>query len=157
MKKVLVMISILMILPLLIACSPTEKVVPKTEPIAEEPATEEQAAPINAGTEPANDPLPSSEATVKITADGFEPKLLTVKAGTTVTFVNEDSNKHWPASAMHPTHNVYPESGGCIGSKFDACKGLAQGESFSFTFDEKGSWNYHDHLRASTTGKIVVE
>ena len=82
---------------------------------------------------------------------------MTIKTGTTVTFTNEDSNQHWPASAMHPTHTAYPESGGCIGSKFDACKGLAQGESFSFTFNEIGSWGYHDHLRASMTGKIVVE
>jgi len=62
---------------------------------------------------------------------------------------------------MHPTHTVYPGSDvkkcGSDESIFDACKGLEQGESFSFTFNEIGSWGYHDHLRASTTGKIVVE
>ena len=134
-----------MLLTLLIACSPAEKVVPKTEPVVNPEPTEIVKA------------NPSSDNTIRITAAGFEPKTLTVKAGTTVTFVNEDSSKHWPASAMHPTHAVYQESGGCIGSKFDACKGLEAGESFSFTFNEKGSWNYHDHLRPSNTGKIIVE
>ena len=78
-----------------------------------------------------------------------------------VTFFNEDSNKHWPASAMHPTHTLYPGSGiekcGTGEKIFDACKGLEQGESFSFTFNEKGSWKYHDHLSVSSTGTIVVE
>ena len=58
---------------------------------------------------------------------------------------------------MHPTHAIYPESGGCIGSKFDACKGLKEGESWSFTFNEKGTWNYHDHFDVSKFGKIIVE
>ena len=94
---------------------------------------------------------------VEITASGFSPATLTVHQGDTVMFVNKDSSTHWPASAVHPTHNVYPESGGCIGSKFDACKRLAEGESFSFTFNEKGSWKYHDHLNPRNTGTIVVE
>ncbi len=105
-----------------------------------------------------------SNPIVKITSSGFEPKALTVKAGTTVTFVNEDSNKHWPASAVHPTHEAYPGSSikkcdtvDVMHQNFDACKGLAQGESFSFNFNEKGSWKYHDHLRTSSTGTIMVE
>lgn len=105
--------------------------------------------------------IPTSDPVVKITSSGFSPKTLTVKAGTTVTFVNEDSNKHWPASAMHPTHTLYPGSGidkcGTGEEIFDACRGLAKGESFSFNFNEKGSWKYHDHLSVSSTGTIVVE
>ncbi|MFH1255916.1 MAG: plastocyanin/azurin family copper-binding protein [Candidatus Diapherotrites archaeon] len=97
--------------------------------------------------------------TVEINSSGFSPNPLTIKQGDTVNFVNNDSALHWPASAQHPTHNVYPEPGGCIGSKFDACKGLAQGESFSFTFNEVGEWAYHDHLNAQAPffGKIIVE
>ncbi len=103
----------------------------------------------------------STGNTATITSSGFEPKTLTVKAGTTVTFVNEDANKHWPASAMHPTHTLYPGSDikkcGTGEAIFDACKGLEQGESFAFMFNEKGSWKYHDHLSVSSTGTIVVE
>ena len=97
------------------------------------------------------------ENTVEMSSTGFSPNSLTVKAGDTVTFVNKDTNQHWPASAVHPTHTVYPESGGCIGSKFDACKGLAEGESWSFVFNEEGTWKYHDHLSSSLTGTIAVE
>jgi len=102
-------------------------------------------------------PTATSENTVEITSSGFSPKILTINAGDTVVFANKDANVHWPASAFHPTHTVYPESGGCLGSKFDACKGLEQGESFSFEFNQKGSWKYHDHLNPSLSGTIVVE
>ena len=149
MKKIVVVISMLMVLTLLVACSPAEKVVPKTESVVNPEPTEIVKA------------NPSSDNTIRITAAGFEPKTATIKAGTTVTFVNEDSSKHWPASAMHPTHTLYPGSDinkcGSEEAIFDACKGLEQSESFSFTFNEKGSWKYHDHLGVSSTGTIVVE
>ena len=74
-----------------------------------------------------------------------------------VTFINKDSVPHWPASGEHPTHQDYPEEGGCIGSKFDACSGLKTGETYSFTFNEKGTWNYHDHLNSGLGGVIIVE
>lgn len=99
----------------------------------------------------------SEPKTVEITSTGFSPSSLTIKAGDTVTFANKDSSLHWPASAVHPTHSVYSESGGCIGSKFDACKGLAQGESWSFAFNQKGTWGYHDHLNPGLTGTIIVQ
>lgn len=88
--------------------------------------------------------------TVEITAAGFSPGTLTINKGDAVMFVNKDMAPHRPASAQHPTHNVYPEPGGCIGSKFDACKDLAQGESWSFTFYQVGEWKYHDHLNCCT-------
>jgi len=147
-----------MMLTLLAACSPQEQVVQETD---EEPVVpEEQNAPNP--TETGEEVMPA-EHTVTITAAGFEPKTLTVKAGDTVTFVNENSNQHWPASAMHPTHTVYPGSDiqKCGTSEeedtFDACRGLAQGESFSFIFNEIGTWRYHDHLQTSSTGTIIVE
>ena len=94
---------------------------------------------------------------VEITSSGFSPKTLEISQGDTVTWTNKGSASSQPASAIHPTHTVYPESGGCIGSKFDACRGLAQGESYSFTFNQKGTWGYHDHLSPSRTGTIVVK
>ncbi len=94
--------------------------------------------------------------TIEITSSGFSPKTLEINKGDSVTWTNKGSSSSWPASAMHPTHNVYPESGGCIGSTFDACKGLKTGESWTFTFNEAGSWNYHDHLNTGRTGTIVV-
>ena len=99
---------------------------------------------------------------VEITSLGFSPSILTINAGDQVTFVNKDSKPHWPATDIHPTHPVYPNSNiekcGTSEEKdmFDACKGLNLGESYSFTFNDKGSWKYHDHLSARIKGTIVV-
>ena len=70
-----IIISLLVFSFFLIGCNTT------TPEVAEETATnnEEQA----------------SGNTITIAADGFSPKTLSVKAGTTVTFVNEDANEHW--------------------------------------------------------------
>ncbi len=111
----------------------------------------------SSGTGASTTTVAAAAKTVEITSTGFSPATVTIKAGEKVAFVNKGSGLHWPASAVHPTHAMYPESGGCIGSKFDACKGLATNEEWSFTFNEKGSWNYHDHLNPSLTGTIVVE
>ncbi|MBI5786935.1 MAG: hypothetical protein HY446_00050, partial [Candidatus Niyogibacteria bacterium] len=81
---------------------------------------------------------------VKITAEGFLPRELEVKKGDTVVWTNATAKPSWPASAMLPTHDVYPEKGGCIASAFDACKGLAEGESFKVQFNPIGAWKYHD-------------
>jgi len=101
--------------------------------------------------------------TVLITDNGFEPKTLTIKQGDTVVWVNKGELNSWPASAIHPTHDAYPEPGGCSGSKFDACKELATDDSWEFTFNYKGTWSYHDHIKLGArasgdwTGKIIVE
>jgi len=93
---------------------------------------------------------------VVMSSSGFSPSTLAISLGDTVVFLAEDSSNRWPASAVHPTHNVYPEGGGCIGSVFDSCGGIVEGESYTFTFDEAGTWGYHDHLSPGSTGKIVV-
>ncbi|MBI5139541.1 hypothetical protein HZA26_02955 [Candidatus Nomurabacteria bacterium] len=90
-----------------------------------------------------------------ISEDGFSPEKITVLKGTTVTWVNKGERPHWPASNFHPKHNLYPESGGCIGSTFDACKGLAKDETFSFKMDRVGVWPVHDHLAPGLT--MIVE
>ena len=94
---------------------------------------------------------------VRITAEGFLPRELEIKKGDTVVWTNAASKPSWPASAMHPTHDVYPEKGGCIASAFDACKGLAEGESFKFQFNHAGTWKYHDHMNVSVVGAVKVE
>ena len=101
--------------------------------------------------------------TIEITSSGFNPPELTINAGETVTFINKDTEPHWPASAMHPTHKVYPGSdiAKCGTSEasniFDACKDLGPEETYSFTFNEVGEWNYHDHKNPSLFGKVIVQ
>lgn len=105
----------------------------------------------------------SQEVQIIITDNGFEQSTIIISKGTKVTFVNQSSSPSWPASAIHPTHRVYPGSGieKCgtpqESSIFDACRGLQKGESYSFVFNEVGEWKYHDHLRPYLTGTIIVE
>ena len=90
----------------------------------------------------------SMENIIEITSAGFSPSILEIKSGESVTFINKDSTRHWPASDVHPTHKIYPG--------FDALRGLAQGEEYSFTFTKQGSWGYHDHLAPRLKGTIIV-
>ena len=105
------------------------------------------------------------ENVIEITSSGFSPETLTVSVGETVTFVNKDTEEHWPATDLHPTHTVYPESDikKCFDDSadktllFDSCRGLEQRETWGFTFTEKGNWDYHDHRDANLKGTIIVE
>ncbi|MDD2487790.1 MAG: hypothetical protein PHS92_05490 [Candidatus Gracilibacteria bacterium] len=100
---------------------------------------------------------------INITKDGFSPSNLNINVGDTVNFLNTDDSSHWPASDTHPTNAQYPGSGvekcGTADQSniFDACKGLIKNEIFSFTFKEKGTWKYHDHLDSTKFGSITVK
>ena len=101
--------------------------------------------------------------TIEMTSSGFSPNELKIKQGDKVTWANKDKVGHWPASAVHPTHEKYPGSSitKCNTPEqsgiFDACKNVNPSESWSFTFNEKGTWFYHDHSNAKLFGKIIVE
>jgi amicyanin len=89
--------------------------------------------------------LPSAGAAedvqVKIDNFTFTPPSLTVKAGTTVTWRNEDDIPHTIASTVRAFKS----------------KALDTDDSFSFTFTEPGSYDYFCSLHPHMTGKIVVE
>ncbi len=103
------------------------------------------------------------EHIVEITNEGFVPKTLKIKKGDKVTWINKIVTKIRPAGDVHPTHTNYPGSSvikcGTAAEKeaFDACRELLNGESYSFVFNEVGSWGYHDHLQPSKDGKVIVE
>jgi len=103
-----------------------------------------------------NEPSSSIKYEIIYSENGFSPADFQVPKGTEIEFVNNSQTPFWPASAVHPTHNVYPTKGGCIGSTFDACKAILPGETWSFVFDISGLWKYHDHLNPSHQGNIVV-
>lgn len=88
-------------------------------------------------------------ATISIDDTGFTPSTLTIAAGTTVLFTNNGQALHWPASDPHPTH------GGMSG--FDAKKGLATGEVYSFVFTKAGTFGMHDHLNVKLKATIIVQ
>lgn len=86
---------------------------------------------------------------VGIIDGSFSPRKVTIKKGTKVKWINKNDRRIWPASNIHPTHAIY--------SGFDARRGIEPGDDYSFVFNRVGIWNYHDHLRPSVTGVIVVE
>ena len=84
-----------------------------------------------------------------------------VKAGDTVRFQNFSKTPFWPASDDHPTHTKYPGTDnakcGTGAVMFDSCEPIKFFKSWEFTFNEKGTWEFHDHLDPEVKGTIVVE
>jgi plastocyanin len=83
----------------------------------------------------------AEHAEVTIDNFTFAPKTLTVKAGTTVTWRNEDDIPHTVASS----------------TRVFKSQPLDTDDRFSFTFTEPGSYEYFCSLHARMTGTIVVE
>src|SRR3989344_8401980 len=109
---------------------------------------------------PTNPNLPI--VTITMDDNGFSPNEVIIKAGQKVEWINKSSRDFWPASNIHPTHSLYPDSSifKCLTPDeptiFDSCRPVTSGKSYSFTFGYKGEWRYHDHLRANKTGIIRV-
>ena len=82
---------------------------------------------------------PQAQNVITYTDSGYSPSSITIKKGQAVVWKNESSKKMWTASALHPTHSVYPTTGGCLGSTFDACMGIPSGGNWSFKFDNVGT------------------
>lgn len=100
-------------------------------------------------------------ATITYDVDGFSPKVLTVKKGTEVTFVDKSGRGFWIGSDEHPAHTGYDgtskgdhcNADGTSGS-FDQCK---TDSTYSFTFNKAGTWGYHNHISAGSNGVVIVE
>lgn len=78
----------------------------------------------------------------------FTPNKLAIKKNSRVVFKNDDGKDHWPASDLHPTHEIYPE--------FDPQKPIKSGASWEFIFEKTGNYSYHDHLSPAIRGSIEV-
>lgn len=93
--------------------------------------------------------LPAA-ATITFANGGYEPKEVSIKVGEKVTFVNGSEAEYmWPASNLHPTHELYPE--------FDPREPIGPGDSWSFVFEKRGMWGFHDHLFSNRRGTVNVE
>jgi len=87
-------------------------------------------------------PATSGSATkINISGFKFDPATVTVKVGTTVTWTNQDS----------ANHTVTGDDGSWTS------KSLANGATFSFTFDKAGTYAYHCAIHSSMKGNIVVQ
>ena len=83
----------------------------------------------------------TNEAEISIQSFQFVPAILTVKAGTAVTWINRDEEPH---------NVVSPD-------RVFRSKAIDGGEKFTTVFDKPGTYNYicavHPHMR----GKIIVQ
>jgi len=82
----------------------------------------------------------SSANNVTIQGDAFSPSSLTVKVGDTVTWTNNDNHDHTVTSDS---------------SAFNSGN-IANGSTFSFTFNTAGTYSYNCGIHTSMTGTIVV-
>ena len=90
--------------------------------------------------------------TVTYTDEGFSPASTTVASGDAITWKNDSSETVQVGSNTHPTHTINQE---ITGDEFTIA--LAPGESKTVTVTKAGSWGYHDHLKPSIVGTVVVE
>ena len=81
-----------------------------------------------------------SSNTITITNSSFNPSMLTIKAGTTVTWINKANG----------TMDVTSDNG------IFSSGNLSTGQSFNYTFDNTGTFQYHSSINPSMTGQILV-
>lgn len=83
-------------------------------------------------------------STVTIKNSTFNPHTLTVKAGTTVTWINEDNTSHIIASDTESPIRT-------------SSSNLDNGATYQFTFNEEGVYGYHSTTHPSMNGTIIVQ
>jgi plastocyanin len=114
-KKYLLLVSILVLMIALAACST------QTTPVSPQPT----AYPIESNSS-AESPAAGDTLEITIVNFSFSPNEVTIKKGTTVTWTNQDSVIHTATSDT---------------GIFDSGN-LSQGQSFSYTFSTAGTFPY---------------
>jgi amicyanin len=84
----------------------------------------------------------TSDVTIKNSA--YSPAKITVKVGSKVTWTNQDSMQH----------NVAPDED--YGDEFRGSELLNRGETYSFTFNQPGTYTYHCTPHPFMHGTVVV-
>jgi plastocyanin len=95
----------------------------------------------------------TSGSAVSIAGFAFSPQTITVSAGTTVTWTNNDGAPHTVTSTDGPATSA------ATTGAFDSGT-LAQGQTFSFTFETAGTFYYDCTLhaaQASMHGTVIVK
>lgn len=86
--------------------------------------------------------------TVWIVDGNFTPAVVTVAVGDKITWVNKDIYKRKIASDVNAGTDPMPSL---------TSSEMSEGDSFSFSFTNKGEWIYHDTLNPIKKGKIIVQ
>ncbi len=95
--------------------------------------------PANQGGQNNSSPPSGNAASVSISNFAFNPQQLTVAKGTTVQWTNNDSVAH------------------SVNSDLFNSPLISTGQSFEFTFNSTGSFDYHCAVHPSMTGTIIVQ
>jgi len=85
-----------------------------------------------------------SENTIIIKDMNFTPHTLTIQRGTTLIWTNHDAVSHTVSAEVK-------------GSKFPASPPLSQGQSYSFTFNEPGTFKYHCSIHPEMQAIVIVK
>lgn len=110
----------------------------QTQQQSQQTSTQQTTTPTQAtGAEPAA----ASGSSILINGFSFRPKELTVAKGTSVTWTNQEPTKH----------SVISDDG-----KFESTI-MAEGKSWSYTFNDAGTYTYHCGIHPGMTGTVVVE
>lgn len=83
--------------------------------------------------------IPQTSKEIVISNFSFSPSEMRARVGDKITWTNNDSAPHQ-----------------IIANSFSSNL-LNKGESFSFTFNNKGSYDYHCSIHPSMVGKIIIE
>lgn len=104
-------------------------------------ATQTSSANQKSAEQSASNSTASQTSSVAIKDMAFSPANISVKKGTKVTWTNDDS----------VGHSVISENDGGPHSSV-----LSKGQSYSFTFDAAGTFNYICGVHPSMKGKVTV-
>ena len=99
--------------------------------------------PITPVTPPPTPPTPPAVQgpyDIWIPGNSFSPTILTVPVGTKVTWTSKDGNQH-TVSSNDGLFEVF----------------LGYGQSFSYNFTDRGTYNYYCRPHDEMSGKIIVE
>ena len=120
---------------------------PVSAPVVEAPVVDVPDSSVSevSSSEPASAPVGGSvdmRKEISIEGFAFDAKTVTVPKGATVIWTNKDSVRH----------NVLSDSGSELRSDL-----LAQGESYSHTFDVAGTYTYHCGPHPNMKATVIVE
>jgi plastocyanin len=99
-------------------------------------------------TQPSAQGTTVKEATVTVTSSGFNPQVLTIKAGTDVIWTNKSGGTVTVNSDVHPTNLLFP---------FLNLGEFNDGSSVSVIVEKPGTYTYHNYLNPSQTGTIMAQ
>jgi plastocyanin len=126
--------------------TPVETTLVMTTTVVQTPAATTPLATTAPATTPTI-PTPPPAVAVTIQDFAFDPPLVTVPVGTTVTWTNQDSAPHQIVSDATPLFS--------LGALFTSNQ-LLQGQKFSFTFNNAGTYAYHCGIHLFMKGTVTV-